>query len=376
MNSFKDIRHKFERMADQGHIKPDHIPMLESAMIFELAGDEFNRAYFGSRVWDKALDEVETSSTDIREKWANKAKDVNVLNHQLARETIITTLDLPAAVGRARDIALREAEEISTDSPLLAGAARRTARDFRPMPGLRRDLDTLGLFRQPEGTNVRYEPFQYTEDEYAVVKYNRAIGWTWEAREADDLGIFLDMARALGYSARLNRVRVLLAAIVAGTTRGTYGGSAGGPTIARVEAVRDALAGANARFGAVSIPVQWEGVAEATRANQYVPGSNPAQVNPMFSAFGINVEEVMPEVFAAAPSGNAADWLGHDSNIAGWLEFAALRGFEGGPRMRFKLPDARDDLGSFDNMTDAMSILDAVGAKVTDESRVVRVAGA
>lgn len=373
MNSFKDIRHQFTRMADAGKIKSDHVPMLEAAAIFEMAGDRFGSAFYG-KAWDTAKDDVEAASSDVMEKWAAKARDVSVMSHRLAQETIVTTLDLPATVGRARDVAIREAQEVGTDSPLLAGAARRTARDFRPMPGLRRDLDSLGLFKQPEGTNVRYEPFAYTEDDYAIVKYNRAIGWTWEARLADDLGVFLDMATALGYSARLNRVRVMLAAIVAGTTRSTLGG-AGGPDVARVQAAREALADANARFGAVSIPVEWEGVAEATRANQYIPNSNPAEVNPVYSAFGINVEELMPEVFGAAPSGNAADWAAHDATISNWLEFATLSGFEGGPRMRFKLPDARDDLGSFDNMTDAMSILDAVGAKVTDATRVLRIAG-
>lgn len=375
MNSFKDIRHSFTRMADAGKIKHDHIPMLEAAAIFEMAGDRFGSAFYGKH-WDAAKDEVETASQDVMERWSAKAQDVSVMNSRLARETILTTLDLPATVGRARDLAIRSAEEVGTESGLLTGAARRTARDFRPMPGIRRDLDRLGLFKQPEGTNVRYEPFEYTEDDYAVVKYNRAIGWTWEARQADDIGLFLDMATALGESARLNRIRVVLAAIVAGTTRTQLDGSDGGPTIDRVQAAREALATANTRFGGVSIPVEWEGVAEATRANQYIPNSSPAEVNPVFSSFGINVEEIMPDVFADAPSGDAADWLAHDGTVSNWLEFAALSGFEGGPRMRFKLPDARDDLGSFDNMTDAMSILDAVGAKVTDENRVIRVAGA
>src|SRR5690625_7533200 len=107
------------------------------------------------------------------------------------------------------------------------------------------DGDRLCLILQPEGTNVRYEGFTWSEDQYAIAKYRRASGWTWEAQQDDDLQSFLDESAALGFAARLNRLKVLLLAIVAGTSRTTLtgtGAGAGGPPIANVEAARAALA--------------------------------------------------------------------------------------------------------------------------------------
>src|SRR5690625_4721480 len=161
----------------------------------------------------------------------------------MAREAILTTLDLPAVLGRARDLVIRPAgEPVNLESALLNGAFKRTMQNFREMPSLQKDVDTLGLFLQPEGTNVRYEGFSWTEDGYAIAKYSRAIGWTWEARQADDAASFLDESAALGFAARVNRLRVLFAAIIAGTTRVTLTGGAGGPTIDNIIAARELLA--------------------------------------------------------------------------------------------------------------------------------------
>src|SRR5690625_3285482 len=140
----------------------------------------------------------------------------------MAREAIHTTLDLPAVLGRARDLVIRPAEEpVNLESAMLNGAFKRTMQNFREMPSLQKDVDTLGLFLQPEGTNVRYEGFSWSEDKYAVSKYSRAIGWTWEAKVNDDLQSFLDESAALGYAARMNRLKVLFLAIVAGTAHPT-----------------------------------------------------------------------------------------------------------------------------------------------------------
>lgn len=389
---FRNIRHAFEMQAARGNLREEHIPLMEAVTISEMAADAFGRAFYGP-VWSKAKRDVEArrlaqdaaSGVDASiRKWEALAKDVQNLPSTLARETIITTLDLPAVLGRARDVVIQEAEEpVDTASPLLAASAKATRENFLPRATLKQDLDLMGLFKQPEGTNVRYEGFEWSEDEYVVDKYSRAIGWTWEARVNDDLAGFLQQASALGFAARLNRVRILFAAIVAGTTRTTptgTGAGAGGPTIENVAFARAELADTAPprRLGAISIPVPWEGLAQATRDNQFIPASTPAELNPVYQTFSIGVEEIMPEVLADAVSGNALDWLAHDAAIPTWLEFATLRGFEGGPRIAFKLPDVRDtnELGSFDNMTDAMKVVDVIGAKVTDASRVIRIAGA
>lgn len=387
---FSRIQHAYEMSAARGHAREEHVTLLTAVTIFELAAEAFGRAYYGRSHWGKAEDEVRARRDAVAgaanqvdtvlERWTRAAKDVGAMQERLARETILTTLDLPAVLGRARDLVIREAEEpFSTDSPLFAATPKVTATDFRPRRTVRKELDALGLFLQPEGTNVRYEPFEWSEDEYVVAKYSRAIGWTYEARVNDDLGQFLDQAAALGYAARLTRIRTLAAAIVAATTRTTPTGGAGGPTIENLEWARETLAGnvPPRRFGRIGIPINWEGLATAARDNQMIPGSSPAELNPVFNAFTIDVEEVIPLVLGEAPGGDPLDWLAYDANIAAWLEFATLDGYQGGPRIAFKLPDTREtDLGSFDNMTDAMKVVDVTGAKVIDPTRVLRIAGA
>lgn len=387
---FSEIQHAYENAAARGHSREEHVTLLTAVTIFELAAEAFGRAYYGRPLWNQATADVEArraavagaedQSDRIIERWTARAKDVNALQERLARETILTTLDLPAVLGRARDVVIQQAEEpFSTESPLFAAAAKTTRTDFRSRPSVRKELDALGLFPQPEGTNVRYQPFEWTEDEYAVGKYSRAIGWTYEARINDDLGSFLDQSAALGYAGRLTRIRTLAAAIIAATTRTAPTGGAGGPTIANLEWAREQLASSTPprRFGAVGIPINWEGLATAARDNQMEPGSSPAVLNPVYQAFRVDVEEIIPLVLAEAPSGDALDWLAYDANVGAWLEFATLTGYEGGPRIAFKLPDTREtDLGSFDNMTDAMKVVDVTGAKVIDPTRVLRVAGA
>lgn len=387
---FSTIERAFERQALKGHAKEEHVPLLTAVTALEMGAESFYRAYFGDAHWGKAEKDViarreavqgaKDSSDALLEKWTRTARDASALESALARETIVTTLDLPAVLGRARDLVIREAEEpYSTESPLFAGAAKVTRPDFRPRKSIKKEFDTLGLFPQPEGTNVRYEAFSFSEDEYAVTKYSRAIGWTYEARVNDDLTGFLDQAATLGYAARMTRIKTLAAAIVAGTSRSTPSGGAGGPTIANIEYARDTLAGGTParRLGAVGVPVAWEGVAQAARDNQMKPGSNPAEVNPVYQSFRIDVEEIVPLVLAAAPAGNAKDWLAYDANVRSWLEFATLEGYQASPRIAFKLPDTRDaDLGSFDNMTEAMKVVDVHAAKVIDATKVLRVAGA
>src|SRR5690606_38721529 len=207
-----------------------------------------------------------------------------------------------------------------------------------------------------------------------------ATGWTWEARENDDLGTFLEDVRELGRRGTRNRIQVLYAAIAAVTAEETPSGTqpsggtaaAGGPTIANIEWVTGQMGTDNRVFGAVSIPPKWLALAQASASQQVVPAS-PTVQNPV-QGFGINLER---NLGVGTPFDTANNWLAHEANIASWLEFAALDGFTGGARLVFKLPDTdAADLGSFENMTEAVKIVDAVAAKVTDANSVIEVKSA
>jgi len=229
----------------------------------------------------------------------------------------------------------------------------------------------------PEGTNVTYDAIERTPDSYAVTPYAVATGWTWEARQNDDLGTFLEDVRELGRRATRNRIQVLYAAIKAAVSQSTPTGTmpsggtaaAGGPTIANIEWATTTLGSDNRVLGAVTVPAKWLALAKASASQQVVPAS-PTVQNPVMG-FGINLERSLG---VGTPLHTAANWLAHEANIASWLEFAALDGFTGGARLVFKLPDTdARDLGSFENMTEAVKIVDAVAAKVTDADSVLEI---
>ena len=125
-------------------------------------------------------------------------------------------------------------------------------------------------------------------------------------------------------------------------------------------------------FGAVTVPAKWLSLARMSANSTIVPAS-PTVMNPV-SGFQVNLERSLG---VGTPLTTAGNWLAHEANIASWLEFASLDGFAGGARLVFKLPDTdARDLGSFENMTEAFKVVDAVAAKVTDASAVLDVKSA
>lgn len=396
MKTMTEIKTAYQIAAAKGSIPEEHVNLLTLGTIAEVATVAFNKAYFGDKVWRQAQDDVRNTgdaagalTESVIHAYERKAPDVMNLKHLSARESIIATTDLPSVLGRARDIAIRDTLAPEAESPLLAAATRRTATSFHTLRGVRYD-GTTRLFEQPEATNVRYEPLEMTEDGYQISVWSRALGFTFQAATNDDVGYFAAQTAGFGRAARQNRIFVLLEAIfneVARTTpTGTMpsGGtaSAGGPTIANLEYVAQLLATRDSPEGEslgqaltrIAIPANWIGTANMTVNRQEVSANVP---NPVYQTFGVDVERAMPRIAAAAPNGNALDWLAFDDS-GSWLEFATLAGYEGGPQFFNKLPDVQETnvYGSFDNLTLAFKVQDILGAKVTNPDAVVRVAGA
>lgn len=378
---FSNIERVYDRLVAQGRLTERQAAYAGLVTVFEHATIAFLEGQYGEAIVAQARDDVRAADAQQRRVFERLAPDVADLQRVMTRETITTTLDLPAITGRARDIVSRPDRSSNLlISPLLDGARKRTATDFRDIHGISTDEESKGLYPVPEGANVTYDHIARTTDAYSVVPYAVASGWTWEARQNDDLGTFLENVRLFGERATRNRIQVLYAAIAAVTSEATptgtmpSGGTAapGGPTIANIEWATQALADDNRVFGAVSISAKWLALATASASQQVVPAAptvqNPAQ------GFGINLERSLG---VGTPFDTANNWLAHEANIASWLEFAALDGFTGGARLVFKLPnaDARD-LGSFENMTEAFKIVDAVAAKVSDADSVIEVKAA
>lgn len=387
LTSFKEVEHKFELMAARGHIKDEHVPLLSHVMISEEAARAFYTGYFGDTIMTQAEQDVLTAkdngSEALLQSWTNAGRKNDTgdtltrMAAPLMRASIVTTLDIPAVLGRAGSVAVRAGEEpFSTQSSIMELAYKRSGVPAGELKSVSRDYDDLGLFPKPEGSDVRYEGFDANVDEYETLIYARAMGWTYEAKRKDELYRFLEDTAALGYAARLERLRILARAIIADVNRVQYDGAPGGPTVDRLVDVRDTFFAANNRsMRGIAIAPLWQGLAEASLANDLVPGSNPAEANPMKNAFTIGIEDVLPAEFAKASPGALEDWLVHDGTP--FVEFATVAGFDT-PVIRFKAPDVVNgvEMGSFDRMVEAMQIVDYAGAKVTRPESATLVAGA
>lgn len=378
---FSSIERVYDRLVAQGKLTERQAAHASLVTIFEHATLAFLEGQYGEKIVAKAKDDVRSADATQRRAFERHAPDLAGLTRVLARESITTTLDLPAITGRARDIITRadRADEWLI-SPLLDGARKRTATDFRAIHGISNVESQKGLYPTPEGTNVTYDKIERETDAYSVIPYSVASGWTWEARQNDDLGTFLEDVRELGRRATRNRIHVILAAIAAATSEATPSGTmpsggtaaAGGPTVANIEWATATLAADNRVFGAVTVPPKWLATAQASSRQPVIPAT-PTVANPV-QGFAVNLER---QLGVGTPLDTAGNWLAHEANIASWLEFAALDGFTGGARLVFKLPDTdARDLGSFENMTEAVKIVDAVAAKVVDADAVIEVKNA
>lgn len=378
---FSNIERVYDRLVAQGRLTERQAAYAGLVTVFEHATIAFLEGQYGAKAVAKAKDDVRGADATERRMFERSAPDISQLQRVMARESITTTLDLPAIVGRARDIVNRPDHSSEfLNSPLLNGARPRTATDFRNLYGISTSEETKGLYPVPEGANVTYDHIARTTDAYAVRPYAVASGWTWEARQNDDLGTFLENVRLFGERAVRNRIQVVLAAIAAAESEATPSGvqpsggtaAAGGPTIANIEWATTTLATGNRVFGGVTVPAVWLTLAQASARQAVVPTA-PTIQNPV-QGFAVNLDMNMG---VGTPFDSANNWLAHTANIAGWLEFAALEGFTGGARLVFKLPntDARD-LGSFENMTEAFKVVDAVAAVVTDPASVIEVKAA
>src|SRR5690606_3852284 len=375
------IERVYDRLVAQGKLTERQAAHASLVTIFEHATLAFLEGQYGEKIVAQAKDDVRAADDATRRAFGRHAPDLAGLTRVLARESITTTLDLPAITGRARDIVARtdRADEWLI-SPLLDGARKRTATDFRAIHGISNVESQKGLYPTPEGANVTYDKIERETDAYSVSPYSVATGWTWEARQKDAPGPSLEAGRDLGRRPPRTRIPVILAASAAATSEATPGGTmpsggtaaAGGPTVANIEWATAPLAADNRVFGAVTVPPKWLATAQASSRQPVIPAA-PTVTNPV-QGFGVNLER---QLGVGTPLDTANNWLAHEANIASWLEFAALDGFTGGARLVFKLPDTdAADLGSFENMTEAVKIVDAVAAKVTDANSVIEVKSA
>lgn len=395
--SIKDIRHDYQRLADRGMLQQHMVAMATEATILEAGVVAFHKGYFGDKEWARVTDDVrsakhagEEAASQLMEAHAEDVMNV----HRILRETLTTT-DFAIVLSQMRDRVRRQSYN-PIAGPLFASIGPvRTAPNFKPMRGVRTD-PFRRLKLQPERTNVEYAELGSTEDGYRVAKYALAVPFSWESRVNDDIGEFIQILFNLGVAANRTRALVLLEAIRDGLTRQTPSGTfvsgtaaAGGPTPANIEWAYARFANAvNANgdpidriLSHIAIPAQWTLLAKNTLDSDRIVVAGDTDVskpdgNAVRGLAEVWVERLMRSVFAEDTSDRKNDWLAFD-NTNPWVEFAALAGFEAGPQTHTKLADVVETsaLGSFDNQTSAVKVMDVVGATITDPTSVVRIAG-
>lgn len=291
-----------------------------------------------------------------------------------------TTSDFPLALMnlRTRSIIGEYTGQPSTWREWVSRT--RTTPDFRQIRTIQFDqMPELRL--RPEGADVEYATFGESEDGYSVANFELAVKYTWEMWLADDLGAFDIAMRSLGRAARRTEALVILRAIDAGVARSAATGIiTGAPTIEAVAAARQALArreftdsdGNPVPFGYRATDILFGGTEEDAvyvTLNQRTIDGNEAGAPNTNRGLRPHVEPLWNRVLGT-------DWLLFDRETD-WLEVAFLEGFQGGPRTYTQLPDVREypSQGSFANHSLAVKVGHNLGAKVLDDSGVVRVEG-
>lgn len=385
--SVKDIRRVLERLADKDVIPEHRVMPLTLNLVMESAVQAFHQAYFGDLL-DKEFQNVQTMDHQATESAMVRLEglitDLGPLR-RAQRETL-TTSDFPLALANARQAAQRPAYTYP-ESDLLNFAARRTADNFKALKSNRPgSLNRRVLPVRPESTNLQYGQFYSTSDGYTVANYELGLEYTWEAYTNDDLGEFTAAAAELGAIARRTRAWVLLDAIFTAAERVTVADPALGPNTSNLDAVADYLA--NRTMDGKStprtvtdlfVPTTLARAAKRTMDTEYLiatGGANGALAmtsarNPVYQLGAVHIEDLIAE-FAPEYGLGPKAYIAMDGRGKP-LEFAALRGYEGGPKTFTRVVDVQetDMEGNFENHIAAMKVSDNCGGIVRDQAAVV-----
>ncbi|AIZ44863.1 hypothetical protein QR90_06725 [Deinococcus radiopugnans] len=374
--SVKDIRREFERLADRGTITEARVMPLTLSLVMESAVQAFHQAYFGELLSTEIQNVrgMDHQATDNAMRRAEGLIGDMTAFRKVHTETH-TTSDFPLALANARQAAQRPAYTYP-ESDLLNFAARRTADNFKALKSNRPgSLGHRVLPVRPESTNLQYGQFYTTQDGYTVANYELGLEYTWEAYRNDEMGDFVAAAADLGATARRTRAWVLLDAIFSRADRITVPTPADGPSIANLDAVADyfALRQVNGRatprvVSDLFVPTNLARKARRTVDTEFTA---PMIKNPVYQLGAVHLEDLITE-FAPEYGLGANAYIAMDGR-AKPLEFAALRGYEGGPKTFTRVVDVQetDMEGNFENHIAAMKVSDNCGGTIRDESSVV-----
>lgn len=379
----KYLHTRMELAEARGEIPRGTAAALTYATILESGVRAMADGYYGAKMISDVFKDIERPGSVARdEQMALDIADSIIDDVRNVGQVLLdthTTSDFPIALASLRRRTLRGAYE-GVESNWRAFATVTTVPDFKNIRSIR--LSELPeLLPRAEAEDVQYMTFSESEEGYRIGNYERAFGYTWEMWLNDEIGLFARMLRSAGRGALRTEAVTVLNAVDAGlaqTTPTTAG--VGGPTVARVQEVRAALAarayqdsdGNSVPYGFdltdVIFGTNWRDVVNTTLNQQFTDfqGGTP---NVMQNAFTPHHERMWQRVMGV-------DWVAYDRMVE-WLEVAFLNGFQGGPKTYTKMPNVQENPGegSFENHTLAIKLGHTLGAKVIDANGAYRVKG-
>jgi hypothetical protein len=390
--SIHEARHTLEMQAARGRIPEHLVPRLTVDFVLEQVTQAYYGAYFGNEIWSKCIGEAKTARHEgnqaLMQSVEGMLTDMN--NIRKAHKESHSTSDFPLVLGLARDYVRRQTFD-PVESALMPYATKRTAKDFKKLRGINNSgFDRL--IRRTELMNIEYATFGESEDGFQIGNYSLALAFSWEMYINDDIGELIAAAAALGLAGRRTRGLVITEAMKALPRNTTLVAGVGGPDVARITELDKLFAAKTVEVGItgggtklvprprvmtdIIIPARWRQEANLTLTSQDLIVSGGAaqkaiaSKNPAYGLATAQLDPMLDEV------GTPGDWLAV-STTRPFLEFAALKGYEGGPKAFTKRPDVVETLdeGSFDNQSMAVKVVDNIGVNVHDKDAVILVAG-
>jgi hypothetical protein len=379
------IQKTFEtfRIAEaKGDIKKGTAARVSVAALLEASAAAFHKAYWGIADYARAAESISKDEKQGEELVGTLTESMLSdlgRTHSILREAHATT-DFPIILQSLRTRALRD-DYSPSDSILPSLAEPRPTTDFKTLKGVKIG-GIQDLTEQAEGESVDYVTFDYTEDSYSITLMSLAVRFTYQMYKNDDIGLLIRGMKALGESARRNRALACAKALLElpQITLPTVG--VGGPDAARIAAAFQYQADRTGTVAGATRPQPrllnrlvvgptWTMTAKTALESRelYSTGDKVAKNNPAFGLAQLDTDLILGEILGK-------DWVGFDRNVK-FLELAVLDDFAAGPRTITKLPDQVSDpkFGDFDDMTSAVKVMDASGAKLISAADAIRVKG-
>lgn len=392
---------QFQRTLTELRVRESHgqtggLPAFGLACaIAAMAASRAGQAGFHGKLWQ----EEETSAREAARSNEHAGQVQEAMLSELTRRDIgnarraleAASTDFVIVLENVRNRVIRQSYQTATDTAVMPMFGTPViVSDFKQIKGARWD-EFNELDKNAEGASLNYAELGYTEDFHAVAKYRKGIKLTYELIKNDQVSLFINGVGALGNAARRTRSLLALRALNDGLTVRQIGGSAGGPTIERLEdTINNAtygmafmtVTGAGSQtLQAPCVPThifygpKWNSTALSSLNSQFAPSASTSTRNPQANPVYQLATPMLDRLFGAVF--DTHDWIVWDENAGAIGQQLILDDFQGGAQTLIELPNIQEmtDFGDFDSFKVGVQVADATACKVISTHGVLRVDG-